>query len=739
MTQGIGLRPLIFRLARQFCLQGWVANAPQGVVLEIEGLAKAQQQFIGHLRDAPLPYGDLMEIGVLLLPYAGYNDFVIRPSLSGGETSLFALPDIATCPECVRELFSPDNRFYRYPFVSCCRCGPRFSIMFAQPYDRIRTSMADFEMCPACLRDYREPDNRRFHAQTLACAECGPQLRLCDRGGKVLAYRHEALATAVRMLCAGKIVALKGIGGYQLLADAMNQSAVERLRLLKCRPEKPFALMVAGIDNAEALARIDAEERRALLSSAAPIVLLQRRSGAAIAPAVAPRQELLGIMLPYSPLHHLLLHDFSGPLVATSGNRSEEPLCSSDDQAFERLGEIADVFLCHNRVIKHALDDSIVRVLACKQTVLRRARGYMPIPVALSEPLPETLAAGGHLKAALAFSRGRHVILSQHLGDLDTLEAQQYYRHTLSELRQFFNFNPSRVMRDLHPGYFSSRYAQSITNDATPLQHHYTHVLSCMAEHDLSPPLLGIAWDGTGLGADGGLWGGEFLTIEKQGFTRFAHLRSFPLPGSAAAIREPRRVLAGLLYELYGVALFEDGYLHQLNGFAEEEIGLLRALLMKNLNTPRSTSAGRLFDAFAALLQLCAISSYEGQAALSLEQNAAANWCALSYPFVITGTAPLLIDWRPMLAAAVADRRNGEAALIAAKFHNTLGEMMKQVALRAGQRSIVLSGGCFQNALLLQIALQQLEGAGFTVYRHERIPPNDGGLALGQIYAAKFN
>jgi hydrogenase maturation protein HypF len=385
------------------------------------------------------------------------------------------------------------------------------------------------------------------------------------------------------------------------------------------------------------------------------------------------------------------------------------------------------------------VDDSIVRVLGGKPTLLRRARGYAPLPIMMRESLPEALAAGGHLKTTVAFSRGRQVVLSQHLGDLDTLEAQQHYRQTVNELRQFYGLNPQRIVHDLHPGYFSSQNAQSFAGNIAAVQHHYAHILSCMAEHDLSPPLLGIAWDGTGLGTDGNLWGGEFLTLHDRGFERFAYLRPFPLPGGSSAVREPRRTLAGMLYELYGAALFEGDKRRLLKAFSATEVTLLPAVLSKNINTPRSTSAGRLFDAFAALLQVCPISSYEGQAAMLLEQTAAASSCAATYPFEIADSAPLTVDWRPMLAAAIADLSNGEPAQqIAAKFHNTLGEMTKVVALRAGQRNIVLSGGCFQNARLLQSVLQLLQDAGFSVHRHERIPPNDGGLALGQIYACKF-
>ena len=648
------------------------------------------------------------------------------------------LPDISICPDCISELFDPASRFYRYPFTSCCHCGPRYSIMHAQPYDRGTTSMSGFELCLACKEEYQCPENRRFHAQTLACKDCGPTISLLDHNGNRLAEREQALQTAIQVLRDGKILAIKGIGGYQILADARNQFAITTLRKRKNRPHKPFALMLSTLGAVHELCFINRQEQFALTSPATPIVLLNRRPDADIEDLVAPKNSLLGIMLPYSPLHHLLLNDFDAPVIATSGNRQNEPICINQEQALNSLQGIADYFLTHNRDILRPLDDSIVRLLGSKMTVLRRARGYTPAPVTLKQSIPETLAVGGHLKNTVAISRGNQVILSQHLGDLDSVASRQQFEKTLADMLQFYQVKPSRAAHDLHPGYSSSQYASKLGIDNIPVQHHYAHILSCMAEHGIQPPVLGISWDGTGLSSNNELWGGEFLLITEHGFDRFAHLRTFPLPGGTKAIQEPRRAALGLLYELFADNLFKFKNIPSLQSFTEQEIKILKSALNKQLNIPPTSSAGRLFDAVASLTGHCQINSYEGEAAIKLESTAISSFSNLSYPFHIRQGSPMIIDWQQTIASILDDFSQDRNELIPAKFHNTLAEMMLSVAQLADQSNIVISGGCFQNACLVEKVLQRFQGTGFNVFQHEKIPPNDGGLALGQLIASIY-
>jgi hydrogenase maturation protein HypF len=733
------MRPFVFQLAQRCRQNGWVANTSAGLTIAIEGAPEMQQQFLDGLKDLPPP-ASILSLTVSRQPLADYREFEIKSSEAEGRKSAFVLPDLATCSDCLRDLFDPASRFYRYPFISCSRCGPRYSIMQSLPYDRERTGMAGFTMCSACAQDYRTVDNRRFHAQTIACAKCGPVLSLLDQAGNVQAKGDEALDAACQHLRAGKIIAVKGIGGFQLWADAADQPAVERLRVRKHRPQKPFALMVSGLETAEALGFLSDVERQALTSPAAPIVLLKRRAQARIADAVAPGSALFGVMLAYAPLHHLLLHGFGAPVVATSGNRHNEPICIENDQALERLAGIADYFLTHDRPILRPLDDSIVRVIDGRLTLLRRARGYAPLPILSNKGLPDALAVGGHLKNTVAISHDRQMIVSPHIGDLECAASERQFETALDDLRQFYQIEPEIIVRDLHDDYGSNRIGERESQRLPhpirilKVQHHYAHILACMAEHGLEPPLLGIAWDGNGLGSDNTLWGGEFLRIHGRGFERFAHLRGFSLPGGGNAIREPRRAALGLLYELDSARSFK----RMAPFFSETELNLLEAALRKQLNCPRTTSIGRLFDAVASLLGLCQVNQFEGQAATALEQCAAETQSDLGYDFRIIGKQPYLIDWQNTIEQLLTDIPTGNPGLIARKFHNTLSGMIVAIAERAGEPVVVLSGGCFQNALLAEQASGQLKSAGFRVYCHERIPPNDGGLSLGQLYAAKY-
>ena len=707
-------------------------------MIELEGDPAQQQRFIASLQNQAPPFANIKSLTIHPLPLTGFQTFDFKNSITSGDKSSFVLPDISTCPECISELFDPASRFYRYPFTSCCHCGPRYSIMQAQPYDRSRTSMAKFELCQVCKKDFQNLDNRRFHAQTLACEDCGPHLSILDHNGNRFAEREQALETVIQALQDGKILALKGTGGYQLLADARNSHAIAKLRKRKNRLRKPFALMLPSLKAAHELCFINQKEQQTLTSAASPIVLLQRRPDSTILESVAPDNSLLGIMLPYSPLHHLLLHDLDAPVIATSGNQQNEPICINQKQAFDRLQGIADFFLTHNRTILRPLDDSIVRLVGSKMTTLRRARGYVPTPITLKHTIPEALAVGGHLKNTIAISRGNQVILSQHLGDLDSMASQQQFETTLKDMLHFYQVEPSRVMRDFHSGYTSSQYAGKLGIANIPVQHHYAHILSCMAEHGIQPPVLGISWDGTGLGADNKLWGGEFLLITENGFNRFAHLRSFPLPGGTKAIQEPRRAALGLLYELFGDDLSKLQNSPCMQAVTPEELYILKTALKKQLNSPHTSSAGRLFDAVASLSGLCQMNSYEGEAAIRMETAANSVISDLSYPYQLHQDSPVIIDWQQTIESIIDDFSEGQHPLIAIKFHNTLAEMTLDIAHKANLSNIVISGGCFQNACLVEKVLQRLQGAGFNVFQHEMIPPNDGGLALGQLISSMY-
>jgi len=737
IVQGIGFRPFIARLATRFSQKGWIKNTSSGVLISIEGSQIQQQEFLVALQTELPPFAEIHELKITAQSLENFTQFQIVSSVADSQTAAFSLPDIATCPECVEDIFNPKSRYFRYPFTSCCSCGARYSISNSQPYDRENTSMAEFKLCADCQNEYQTMDNRRFHAQTLACPTCGVQLSFWDKSGNILAEKNAALKMAVEQLKAGKIVAVKGIGGYQLIVDATNQQAVEHLRERKKRPMKPFALMVKNLAAANSLCEISEREKAALISPAAPIVLLKKREQIAIAEAVAPQQNLLGVMLAYSPLHHLLLHDFGSPIVATSGNRSNEPICIDDAQALENLAGIADYFLVHNRQILRPLDDSIVREINEKITVLRRARGFAPLPIKVNHPPPpfsrseKVLAVGGQMKNTIAISHNNQAILSQHLGDLDSEATRLQFQKTLADLQKSYAFEPLRVMHDLHPDYVSSQFAANLNIEKHAVQHHYAHALSCMAENGLQPPALGIVWDGTGLGLDGTLWGGEFLLIHEKGFDRFAHFQTFSLVGGSKAIQEPRRVALSLLFEIYGESAFEKMDFD----FSTNEKNLLKLALTKNLNCPKTSSVGRLFDAVASLLDLCHINQYEGHAAMLLE-NCAANFETSDfYDFEIVEK---IIDWQPMIEQLLLDKKTQSINYCAAKFHNTLAKISVCCAKYVNQRNVVLSGGCFQNAVLTKKVFVELTAANFTVYTHQNVPSNDGGLALGQLYSTFF-
>ena len=744
-VQGVGFRPFVFRLATDMQLTGWVSNTAAGVFIEVEGETERLREFLLRVEREKPSISFIQSLESTFLDSAGFSSFEIHAS-EGGEKTVIILPDIATCSECLADIADPSNRRYRYPFTNCTNCGPRFTIIESLPYDRPATTMKRFTMCPECELEYKNPHTRRFHAQPNACPECGPRLAYWDAEGKQLAEGDEALLRAAAAIRAGKIVAVKGLGGFHLMADARDDEAVLRLRERKRREEKPFALMYPRVYAVRGDCELDEKDERLLRSPESPIVLLRKkddpRSG--ICASIAPRNPYLGVMLPYTPLHHLLMKELKFPVVATSGNLSDEPICTDELEAVERLRGIADCYLAHDRPIVRHVDDSIVRIVAGRELVIRRARGFAPLPVRLKEQLPPILAVGAHQKNTIAVSVGEQVFISQHIGDLETQEAFGAFERVIESFEKLYEFVPQAVACDLHQNYMSTEYAERSGLPVIVVQHHYAHVLACMAENELEAPVLGISWDGSGYGEDGTVWGGEFLWIHEDGFERVAHLRTFRLPGSEKAVKEPRRTALGLLYELYGEDISEKRDLPTIQSFAPQDLKPIRRMLKQGVNSPRTSSAGRLFDAVASLLDLRQTVRFEGQAAMEVE--ALATSAETEDDYIVHGKkhdGAFVLDWEPMIVGIRQDLWRGESkAAIARKFHNTLVQMMAMAAehvfgtRKSSERRVVLTGGCFQNRLLTETAIRRLRDAGFRVYWHQRIPPNDGGIALGQVMGA---
>lgn len=755
LVQGVGFRPFVYRLAQELNLAGWVKNGPQGVVIEAEGRAEALRQLVLRIEPERPPHCVIQSLEPAWLDAVGYRAFEIVASDSGGTGVPLVLPDIAICAECRREIFDSSNRRYRYPFTNCTHCGPRFSIIESLPYDRPNTSMRRFVMCSECAREYRDPADRRFHAQPNACAACGPRVAWWNATGESLAEGDDALRHAVRRLREGGIVAVKGLGGFHLMVRADDAGAVERLRQRKQREEKPFALMAPSLADVRLWCRVDDQEARLLQAPEAPIVLLRRHaeSHPRIAAGVAPGNPCLGVMLPYTPLHLLLLTDLGLPLVATSGNLSDEPICTDETEAVERLAGIADAFLVHNRPIVRHMDDSIARVALGRELVLRRARGYAPLPVPCRESSRAVLGVGAHLKNTVALRTGPNVFLSQHIGDLEGAAARAAFASVASDLQTLFRTDVRTVMADVHPDYLSSRYAEDAGQPVLRVQHHYAHALACLAENELEPPVLAVAWDGTGYGLDQSIWGGEFFLIRSKAAVRVGHWRTFCLPGGERAIREPRRCAAGLLWEAFGEPAFGWTELPSMAAFPARDLAALAAMMVRRVNCPVTSSVGRLFDAISSLLGLRQQLRHEGQAAMLLEY-AAEQWAEPVEPY----DAPLVteppawprtgsgavdvpsdafsVDWKHMLEQIIAEiRLQGDPRRIAARFHLTLAETIVQAARRTGERRVLLTGGCFQNKLLTELTVARLRQAGLAAYWHQRVPPNDGGIALGQVMA----
>ncbi|MDH7516058.1 MAG: carbamoyltransferase HypF [Bacteroidota bacterium] len=752
-VQGVGFRPYVYRLALDCGLAGWVMNTVKGVTIEIEGKGGNIERFLDLFPRHFPPRAVVRSWRYHRLEPSGLQRFTIVESDGEGDIAALVLPDIAPCDDCLREIFDPSDRRFLYPFTNCTNCGPRFTIIEALPYDRPNTSMKRFAMCSRCLEEYHDPGNRRFHAQPNACPRCGPRLTLLDAAGNPIRRDHDALLDAAQALKSGQIIAAKGVGGFHLMADARNDDAIRLLRRRKRREEKPFALMFPDMVSVERACLLCDEERALLTSAEAPIVLLRRRDTAeAVAHEVAPRNPYLGIMLPPSPLHHILLRETGFPVVATSGNLSDEPICIDENEALQRLAGIADMFLVHDRPIVRPVDDSIVLVVAGRRMIVRRARGYAPLPVAGTRGMAGTVAYGGHLKNSVALSSGRDIFLSQHIGDLDTLEAKRTYRRAIADMRALFGVEPRVAVCDAHPDYASTQEAESSGLPVVRIQHHHAHACSCMAEHGLRGEALAVVWDGTGYGTDGTIWGGEFLVVRDDGFQRFAAFRRFPLPGGERAVREPRRSALGLLFEMKGESAFTRADFPTIRAFSRHELRILKTMLEKRVNTVDTTSVGRLFDAVASMAGIRQRCTFDGQAAMELEWAAVIETPTMEEQHgtgktirIVEGPAEagpehpsFIVDWGPFVLSMIEERRlSFTPGIISRRFHDYLAIVIVEIARRAGIENVVLSGGCFQNRVLLGRSFELLATHGFRPYRHEEIPTNDGGISLGQAVAAR--
>ena len=719
-------------------------NSAEGVFIEVEGVRDCLTRFLLRLEQEKPPRALLQSLETSFLDPLHYHGFEIRESEAAGEKTALILPDIATCADCLRDVFDPGNRRFRYPFTNCTNCGPRFSIIEAVPYDRANTAMKKFIMCAECDREYRDPLDRRFQAQPNACPLCGPHLQLWSASGEQMATGDDALMAAASAVRDGKILALKGLGGFQLVVAARLDASVCRLRERKHREEKPLAVMFSSLKAVEEDCQVSELEARLLLSPESPIVLLQRKTASGkfeLAVSVAPRNPNLGVMLSYTPLHHLLMRELGQPVVATSGNLSDEPICIDEHEALSRLRGVADIFLVHDRPIVRHVDDSIARVMCGRELVLRRARGYAPLPITIRppkrDPQSAILSLGAHLKNTVALKIEGNIFLSQHIGDLETEQAFAAFRRAAADLPRLYDAAIDLVACDMHPEYLSTKFAAEFPAEKFPVQHHWAHVVACMAENEIDAPALGVAWDGAGYGLDGTIWGGEFLVARDDGsFGRVAHLRPFRLPGGDQAVKEPRRCALGVLHEVFGEALSDEGAIR--SAFADQELPVLRTMLVRNVNTPLTSSVGRLFDAVAALLGRTRAVSFEGQAAMELEFLADSR-VNEAYPFVLTDETPTVIDWEPAIHAILRDIKSGEPrGAVSARFHNMLVQAIVGVAQKIGEPKVILSGGCFQNRFLIERAVEQLRKHHFHPIWHQRVPPNDGGIALGQAVAASW-
>ena len=740
IVQGVGFRPFVHGLALQTGLAGFILNDTAGVTIELEGERPALDTFLHLLTQQPPSLAHIETVKCRTIPLKGESEFKIVGSDGEAQRRALISSDTPTCDDCLKELFDAGDRRYRYPFINCTNCGPRFTIVKDVPYDRERTTMGCFQMCADCTREYHDVTNRRFHAQPNACQRCGPQVRIVDFHRREISD-NDPFITAAELLKRGAILAVKGLGGYHLTCNARDHDAVRRLRGRKHREDRPFALMVRDVGVARELCVVAPEDERLLLSVPRPIVLLRKCDNHQIADAVAPGQRFFGVMLPYTPLHHLLLAEARIPLVMTSGNLSDRPIAYKDEDALSRLGQIAEYFLVHDREIHMRCDDSVARTVDRSEMIIRRARGYAPQPISMTVPFARpVLGCGGHLKNTFCLGKDRHAFLSHHIGDLENYETLDSFVKAIEHFKNLFDIEPRVIAHDLHPDYLSTKYALGKIGTTTiGVQHHHAHIASCMVEHGLAGPVIGIAFDGLGYGADGTIWGGEFLVADLIQYDRRAHFRYVPLAGGNRAVREPWRMALSYLRDACG----KDPRSLGLPGWEqipEKKIALVTSMVQRGLNTVQTSSCGRLFDAVAAILALRHEASYEGQAAVELEAIASEG-IAESYAFDIGSTSPTAIDMRPAIDQMVREICTGVSVnVIAAKFHNTIVAVIMKICqrLRAsdGLTQVCLSGGTFQNYYLLAHVLPALRGCGFEAYINRKVPPNDGGIALGQAAIA---
>ncbi len=732
VVQGVGFRPFVFNLARRFGLAGFVTNTSRGVEIEVEGEAGRLAAFVAALPVEAPPQAVIDKLAKTPLAPTGERGFLIAPSRVAGKAATLIAPDLAVCPDCLRELFDPADRRYRYPFINCTNCGPRYSIVTGIPYDRPATAMRHFTMCPECQREYDDPGDRRFHAQPNACPVCGPKIRLVAGNGDELAGPPAAVAEAAERLRRDEIVALKGLGGFHLAVDAASEAAVARLRLRKRREEKPLALMVADLEAARRLVRLTMADEELLRSPAAPILLAPALAGHRLAAGIAPGSSQLGIMLAYTPLHHLLLRQFGGVLVMTSGNLSEEPICIDNDEALARLAGIADVYLLHDREIYVRSDDSVLLRAGGAPRFLRRGRGYVPRPLSVGGEGMPVLAVGGELKDAVCLLREDRAFMGQHLGDLKNLAAYDFFRENIAHLLKIFEAEPELVVHDLHPDYLSTRWAKEEQERPTlGVQHHHAHLLSALAEHRAMGPAIGLIMDGTGYGTDNTIWGGEVLVGDARGFRRAGSFEPLPLPGGDAAVRAPWRTALGYLYVAHA------GEVPQLPFLRGRQTEPVLGMLRQNFHCPKTSSCGRLFDAVAAMAGGRTEIAYEAQAAIEL-MEAAEGRLGVPFDWELAADDDIFrIMLTPLLRQVAAEVRKGtDLGTVSRRLHGTLVAMLagaaERVRTETGLNQVVLSGGVFNNQLLLEGLLEALREKGFMVLTHERLPAGDGGIALGQ-------
>jgi hydrogenase maturation protein HypF len=742
IVQGVGFRPFIYGLAKSHRLNGYVLNNPQGVLIEVEGAQVNLEKFIKEIPEKLPSQARIVGLKEERLPPFSFTDFEIRESTSQLKRTGLISPDLAICGKCLKELFSPEDRRYRYPFINCTNCGPRYTIIDDIPYDRPFTSMKSFRMCPECQEEYDDPSNRRFHAQPNACRQCGPEVMLVDSHNETVAGA-DPVTRAVELLSQGSILAIKGLGGFHLAVDATNDSAVRRLRELKLREEKPFAVMSPGPDVIRTFAKLSPEDEGLLQSPVHPIVLLAKSEGFPLSSMVAPRNPFIGVMLPYTPLHHLLFEGKCSALVMTSGNLKDEPIAIENREAVKRLRKSADYFLMHNRDIYLRSDDSVVRpyVIEGKREALitRRSRGYIPLPVFVQEEMVPLLAVGGEMKNTICLTRGKTAFLSQHIGEMGYRDTYNFFLKTIAHMKRILEIEPRAIACDLHPDYAGTRYAASQKElPVFKVQHHHAHIASCMAENGIKNKVIGVAFDGTGYGPDRTVWGGEFLLADLLSFRRVAHLATLPLPGGEQAIREPWRMALSYL------ATFSDCNSDDLDVIkkrSEREKDIIYNLIRSRFNSPLTSSMGRFFDAVSALIGICEKSTFEGQAAMELEM-VMGNPCDERYPFIYQqDEGCITIDPSPLIKGLLSDLKKGSPSeYISSKFHQSIVTMVVEVCclLRKqwGVDSVALSGGCFQNIYLLTQSITGLRKEGFEVFYHQKVPPNDGGISLGQAVVA---